>query len=112
MVMYVIRLLEHRANIDATGPDGNTPLHLLAWHGYCKIADKLLEKGAAPSAENGKGQTALEIAIENNHCDFAVLLIKKSDPARWACDHAAACVFIFNFLSIFMVMCSLFNLSF
>ena len=42
-----------------------------------------MESGAFVAAENKEGYNALVLAVLNNHCDFAVLMVKNMDEARY-----------------------------
>ena len=47
------------------------------------MAKKLLEKGALVLSQNIKGQTPLEVAVLGGHNDFAVLMAKSMEPAKY-----------------------------
>ncbi|KAJ3549935.1 hypothetical protein NM208_g236 [Fusarium decemcellulare] len=53
---------------------GWTPLHICAAKGSLEAAKVLLSKGADIMAETGRGETALHIAVKQNHVAFAQLL--------------------------------------
>ena len=54
---------------------GTTPLMYAAAKGRLKIARLLLDAGADPMCVNDRGQTALQLAIANNHPSIAELLM-------------------------------------
>lgn len=51
--------------IDEEDLDGHTPLHISVAYGYSKIVKKLLIAGADRKRRDANGQTALEIAKQN-----------------------------------------------
>lgn len=55
-------LLEHHAYIDATSPNGSTPLMLAAMYGNTQVVAQLLEAGADASLKNEQGMTAVDFA--------------------------------------------------
>lgn len=57
----------------------NNALMLASEKGYRKIVERLLETGFPPNNQNAKGQSALMMAIANNHDDIARLLIAHKD---------------------------------
>ena len=81
--MFVIRLLQRDASVTTAGPDWNTPLHLAAIKGFMNVGTKLVESGAYVAAENKNGENALMLAVLNEHCDFAVLMVKHMEPSRY-----------------------------
>jgi ankyrin repeat protein len=64
-------LVAHGANVNAQGKDGFTPL-LNA--GTLELMRFLLEHGANPFAKTERGETALDLAKQNNHKDMVALL--------------------------------------
>ena len=50
--------------------------------GFTNVARKLINNGAYIAAENDNGQNPLYLAVKNNHCAFAVLMVKNMEPAR------------------------------
>ena len=54
-------LLERKADLALTNPDGNTALHVAAVFAYPETVRMLVEKGASVGARNHQGQTALDI---------------------------------------------------
>ena len=80
--LFVIRLLQRGASVSTAGRSGNTPLHLAATKGFTNVARKLLERGAIVMAKNNESKTSLELAVEFEHNDFAVLMVKSMEPSR------------------------------
>lgn len=58
----VALLLEHHAYIDASSPNGSTPLMLAAMYGDVRSVDVLLEAGADARLTNQIGLTAIDFA--------------------------------------------------
>lgn len=58
----VALLLEHHAYIDASSPNGSTPLMLAAMYGDARSVDILLEGGADPRITNQQGLNAIDFA--------------------------------------------------
>lgn len=81
--MFVIRLLQRNATVATAGPDRNTPLHLAALKGFTNVGKKLVESGAFVATENRDGHNPLVLAVQNEHCDFAVLMVKNMESARY-----------------------------
>ena len=67
-------LLEHGANVNARNNRGWTPLHSAALFGRVDAATLLLANGAELSAKTDVGETALEIAQEEEQAEVIVLL--------------------------------------
>ena len=79
--------MQREARVTTAGPDRNTPLHLAAIKGFTNVGVKLVESGAFVAAENKDGYNALALAVMNDHCDFAILMVKNMDGARYKlCD--------------------------
>ena len=55
-------LLDNAADVHHTNDDGDTPLHLAAWHGELDIAKLLIQKEAAVDRRNNFGETPLFLA--------------------------------------------------
>lgn len=55
-------LLEHHAYIDASSPNGSTPLMLAAMYGDARSVDVLLQAGADPRIVNQAGLNAIDFA--------------------------------------------------
>ena len=79
---FVIRLLQRGAIVTTAGPDGNTPLHLVALRGFVNVGRSLLDHDAKTMAKNNEKQIPLQLAIMNSRSDFAVLMIKSMEPSR------------------------------
>lgn len=61
--MDVVRvLLEHHAYIDATSPNGSTPLMMATMYGHSGVIGQLLEAGADATLKNEQGLTAMDFA--------------------------------------------------
>ena len=82
--MFVIRLLQRNARVATARADRNTPLHLAAMKGFTNVAKKLIDNGAYVAAENKAGHNPLYLAVEKDHCDFAVLMVHNMEPARYS----------------------------
>ena len=78
----MIRLLQRGAIVTTAGPGGNTPLHLAAERGFVNVGKILLGYGAIIMAKNNKQQIPLQVAVKNSHSDFAVLMVKSTEPSR------------------------------
>lgn len=71
-------LIDHGAPVDQPdGKRGNTALIGVAFKGYGKIAERLLDAGANPNATNHSGQSALMMAALFGHQAIADLLIRR-----------------------------------
>ena len=60
---------------DASAEGGNTPLHVAAAAGHCRMVALLLSRGADAAAENGSGQTALHVAARFGRADACAQLL-------------------------------------
>ena len=82
--MFLIRLLDRNAKVVTcrAGSDQNTPLHLAAIKGFTSVGKTLIEKGAYVAVDNSDHKNPLALAVEHNHCDFAVLMIKSMEAKR------------------------------
>lgn len=70
-------LLEKGADISATDNKGQIALHIAADQGHVAMAELLIEKGADISATDNGGQTALQIAADQGRVAMAELLLEK-----------------------------------
>ena len=66
---------------------GRTPLHLASYIGHSSVVPLLLAAGADPTIKGNYGQTALDVARENNHSEVVQLLQVRHTSAPAA--HAA-----------------------
>lgn len=68
--------LENGANPNVIGRNGQTPLHLTAWHGQRGTARALLSSGADPNQKDeDAGETPLHTAVRANQPDLVVILM-------------------------------------
>jgi len=74
----VERLLALQPYLNALSHDGWTPLHLAAFFGHAKIAERLLARGArtSPRSDNATGNTPLHAALAGNQRSVADLLLR------------------------------------
>lgn len=70
-------------DLNATNHEGDTVLHKACNEDWDEGVELFISKGANLSVKNQKGQTALDIAIENNSIRCLALLFQKQPP-----DHA------------------------
>lgn len=68
-------LLDHHAYIDATSPNGTTPLMMAARYGSFAAAKLLLEAGADPSLKNDLGMSAVDFARAVDRADVIELIV-------------------------------------
>ncbi|KAL1511160.1 hypothetical protein AB1Y20_005976 [Prymnesium parvum] len=80
----VERLLANNADINATDEDGDTPLHLAAYHGHAEPVEMLLNKGAEPNAKD-----PVRVAPRRTERRVAAVAARAA-CARSARRHAAA----------------------
>ncbi|XP_026468216.1 nuclear factor NF-kappa-B p105 subunit-like [Ctenocephalides felis] len=67
---------KHKVEIDVENNDGKTALHLAVAGGNCQIVAKLLAKNADVNHGDAlNDNTALHIAVENNHPDVVKILL-------------------------------------
>jgi ankyrin repeat protein len=71
----VLLLLDHGAEIDATGPTGKTALHYAATAGHARVVRLLLERGANASLVDNDGHTPLDLARTAGKVDCGELLV-------------------------------------
>ena len=77
------RLLKRGAKVTAADRDTwNTPLHLAAIKGFTCVAKLLIENEARVMVRNKDSRTPLELAVLEEHCEFATLMVKSMQPAR------------------------------
>lgn len=81
-------LLENHAYIDATSPNGTTPLMMAAQYGSTDMVKLLLEEGADPTLKNSLGLTAVNFAQRVGRTETAAQLaaaIRKRQPnaGKW-----------------------------
>ncbi len=67
-------LLDHHAYIDASSPNGTTPLMMAAFYGTPSAVKLLLEAGADPMIKNDQGLSAIDFAHRNNRLDSAEII--------------------------------------
>ena len=73
-VAQVLDLLQD-TDINATGANNLTALHVAAGFGYTQLADALIERGADLNARSSLGKTPLMLASQEGYADIARLLI-------------------------------------
>ena len=57
-------LIDHGADVNVRGLDGDTPLHDAAVNGHEEITIVLIQSGGNPESENDKKETPIEVAEE------------------------------------------------
>lgn len=67
-------LLDHYAYIDASSPNGSTPLMLAAMYGTPSAVKLLLEAGADPALKNKLGLTAFDFAQRASRTESAEII--------------------------------------
>ena len=80
-------LLENHAYIDATSPNGTTPLMMAAHYGSLASVQLLLDEGADPTLKNQLGLTATDFAMRASRTDSAAKIaegIRRRQPNRGA----------------------------
>ncbi|MDH4466031.1 MAG: ankyrin repeat domain-containing protein [Acidovorax sp.] len=78
-------LLEHHAFIDATSPNGTTPLMMACHYGSGDAVQLLLNEGADPTMRNQLGLTAADFALRAGRTEAAEKIaaaIRKRQPNR------------------------------
>lgn len=78
-------LLENYAYIDATSPNGTTPLMMAAQYGSLESVQLLLDEGADPTLKNQLGLTATDFAMRVSRTDSAAKIaeaIRRRQPNR------------------------------
>jgi len=67
-------LLDNHAYIDASSPNGTTPLMMAAFYGTPSAVKLLLEAGADPLIKNDQSLSAIDFAHRNNRQDSADII--------------------------------------
>jgi ankyrin repeat protein len=67
-------LLEAHAYIDATSPNGTTPLMMAAHYGTPAAVKLLLDGGADPGLKNEQGLSAIDFAQRASRVDAAEMI--------------------------------------
>ncbi len=70
-VSMIQLLVDHAAYVDATSPNGTTPIMMAARFNHRPAAAALIEAGADPTQSNQSGLTARDYANQNNNKDLA-----------------------------------------
>jgi len=84
-VAIIALLLENHAYIDATSPNGTTPLMMAAQYGSNEAVQLLLDEGADPTLKNQLGLTAADFALRVSRTESAEKIaaaIRKRQPNR------------------------------
>ena len=84
-VAIIALLLENHAYIDATSPNGTTPLMMAAQYGSNEAVQLLLDEGADPTLKNQLGLTAADFALRVSRTESAdkiAAAIHKRQPNR------------------------------
>lgn len=84
-VAIIALLLENHAYIDATSPNGTTPLMMAAQYGSNEAVQLLLDEGADPTLKNQLGLTAADFALRVSRTESAdkiTAAIRKRQPNR------------------------------
>ncbi len=84
-VAIIALLLENHAYIDATSPNGTTPLMMAAQYGSNEAVQQLLDEGADPTLKNQLGLTAADFALRVSRTESAdkiAAAIRKRQPNR------------------------------
>ena len=80
-------LLQHHAYIDASSPNGSTPLMMAAQYGTPEATKLLLEEGADPLLKNELGLSAIDFAFRANRVESAQLIaafVRAAQPkGKW-----------------------------
>ena len=80
-------LLDNYAYIDASSPNGTTPLMMAAFYGNPSAVKLLLEAGADPMIKNDQGLSAIDFAHRNNRqesADIIAAFVRARQPkGKW-----------------------------
>jgi len=79
LVETIRELVDHGADVNATGFTGITPLMIAAWFGSSKAVSLLLKRGANPRAKDEKGRTAKEMAYQQHNTQIVDLIENQHD---------------------------------
>ncbi|KAI8813919.1 hypothetical protein BJ742DRAFT_787897 [Cladochytrium replicatum] len=91
--LAIVKFLVDKCDVDLNTADsyGNTPLHLLAWHGMTETEDDLgdpwrycVQAGANPRKRNKERLTPLLIAVARRHTDMVRMLIDEGRVELWS----------------------------
>lgn len=75
-VLFPVDLGEHPVAIDSTGPDGDTPLHVMVWRTDRHAVNVLIEAGADVNAMGDMSETPLHVAIGREDLPIIEALLK------------------------------------
>jgi ankyrin repeat protein len=64
--------------------DGKAPLHIAAENGITLLGNVLLDNNANINALDQNGATPLSLSIQGQHCDFAIMLVRRGASASIA----------------------------
>lgn len=70
-------LIEQEKGLEIVDGEGNTPLHLPAWHGRETAMKILPDKNVDSTVQNNDEKTALYLTIERRHEEIGCLLIEQ-----------------------------------
>jgi ankyrin repeat protein len=81
----VALLLEQHAYIDATSPNGSTPLMMAAQYGTHEVVQLLLAEGADPTLKNLIGLSAVDFALRADRSEIVQTIaaaVRQRQPSR------------------------------